>query len=762
MSRSSAPSHSARRRPNAPRVFTSMAVVVGGVLGVVDDAAPTGFGGVDAVWRFVGGAMIVLCAGAAPVLALAVSAAVGAAASTEPALLFAGGVGLLAAVAASRRFDDAEWPRVLVGLAACFVAFNLPHDRFTGISTVVAAGVVAPLVVGAIGWGPRWLARFVVAVGGLVVVGATIAGVGGGLALAGARTDLEDARDLLEDAADEISGGNTGEAEDAIVEAVGALRAAENRLGGTWARSAGGVPVVAQHVEAVRAVATHGAATVSAALEAVQALDGDALAVNDGRIDLEAIVALAPSVERLRDASIAAESAVAKLDRTWLVSALTSELDEVAERLADVSGGARRAGDAVEVAPAMLGQSGLRRYVVLFVTPAEQRGSVGLIGNWALLEADDGQLSLAEVGRAEDLNIALEGSPFRLSGPDAYVERYGANNIENTAQDLTLSPHFPDVAKATAELFSEAKGVPIDGVGLIDPAGVAALLEVTGPVEVEGRRINAAEAREFLLLGQYLEFETDVERIAFLAELLRSTFSRFLESDVADPWNLDEVFGDVVAEGRLLISSVHPEDELRLDALGLTGAFPRRTGDSEDLFAVVTQNAGENKIDAFLDRSISYSVAVEPSTGVLTAQAVVELTNTLDDLSLPASVVGPPDQDFPVGTNRTVLTVYSPHRLLSVRVDGQDVGVQSLREFGVRSFGRQVDIAAGETVRIEFELRGRLVGADSYRLILPVQPGARDDEITVVLDEGSPGPRTATFVGAEDLVIELPFGEAGR
>ena len=61
-----------------------------------------------------------------------------------------------------------------------------------------------------------------------------------------------------------------------------------------------------------------------------------------------------------------------------------------------------------------------------------------------------------------------------------------------------MSPDLPDVAQVIRELYSGAYpdmgGDHIDGVLVVDPSGLAALLNFTGPIQVTARPSRSPRA----------------------------------------------------------------------------------------------------------------------------------------------------------------------------------------------------------------------------------------------------------------------------
>ena len=71
--------------------------------------------------------------------------------------------------------------------------------------------------------------------------------------------------------------------------------------------------------------------------------------------------------------------------------------------------------------------------------------------------------------------------------------------------------------------------------------------------------------------------------------------------------------------------------------LGLAGAFPAARG--HDLLAVTTQNAANNKIDVYLQRSISDAVNYDPTNGAVASKLTITLHNEAPAQGLPSEVM---------------------------------------------------------------------------------------------------------------------------
>ena len=117
----------------------------------------------------------------------------------------------------------------------------------------------------------------------------------------------------------------------------------------------------------------------------------------------------------------------------------------------------------------------------------------------------------------------------------------------------------------------------------------------------------------------------------------------------------------------MLAFSPDPAVESLFRRLGMDGAFPVPHGG--DFLSVRESNNGANKIDAYMQRSITYDASYRPDTGAIDSTLTVKLTNSAPAGGLPDIVLANPD-GRPRGTNEMILTVYSPLSVTTATADG--------------------------------------------------------------------------------------------
>lgn len=600
-----------------------------------------------------------------------------------------------------------------------------------GAETLLVVLLVTPVLVS--GWrvAPERVRARVRRSGVVVVAG--VCAVLGGFGLAGylASTSVSSAITSAEDGLDAARDGDAERAALHLRRAEQAFGDAHGRLDAWWARPVRVVPVIGQNAQALAYATDAGGTLTGAAARTAEEVDLDGLSRQAGTIDLELLASFATPMRAAAQEVLLAEERMRLIPQSMLLPPVRERLSELERRISDVAPEAVLAADVVDVAPALLGAEGLRRYLVIFVQPAEARAGGGFIGNWAELTATDGKLEMTRHGRITELREVPGARERVLRGPSDYVARYGQFNPQYWVQDVTLSPDFPSVAEVLANIWVDAGNAPIDGVLQLDPFALAALLELTGPIQIDGypQRLTAANAARVLLRDQYLEFSDRSVRADFLGEAGRVGFETLLEAPLPSPRRAADALHGPARDGRILFWSFHDGEHELFEQIGVHGALPSPT--TGDFLSVRHQNNANNKIDIFLSRTVRYEARVDPDTGALEAEVLVRLRNDAPDEGLPDAVIGDNDKGLPLGTNQMLLSVYTPHELQSVTIDGDRTPVSSERELGHRVYTVLVRIPAGTTAEVRFAVEGKVAAGSRYALTLSPQALVRPDEVAV-------------------------------
>ncbi len=730
--------------------------------------------------------VVALLAAAAALVAVTDAPAVTGSAGADRGWAAAYAVGLTVGASRSRRWTwlvlgaaAALGTGGAVGVAAGFVSLGaavLGAGRARAIARIGALGG-ASAAVALLRWdtGPVWMAAGAAAAAMVIVLpalrlmrgqrrlvppwvaNAAAFAVVGLVVWAGAqaietRTRLDLAAGRLDAAVTSASDGSTDDAAQKFGLAAEAFDGARTaaRSPALWPMRF--VPVIGPHVRVAEAAGDSGSDVARAAATAARGAAVDDLRLVDGGLDLDVVTAMHPLLAGLAARLAASLEAFDEADNPWLLPSIADRLDQVTGRLRSLGRGVEIGASATEVLPDLLGGRGPRTYLVGFTTPAEARGLGGFLANYAEIEADEGQLRLVRTGPISDWSDALPPDPS-LRGLDEYRSRYGRLRPARFPGNVTASPSFPLVADALAQIYPQTPGGrAVDGVFLVDPEGLAGILAVTGPVTVAGldQPLAAGEAAEFLLRGQYdLAVGVDqAERKQLLDDIVHATFESLTHATLPGPRTLGDTFGPLVAAGRVRGTTSAAAAGPLFSELGLDAAFPDPSG--SDLLSVVTGNRGQNKLDAYLHRAITYDVTYDPTSGEAHALVEVRLRNEPPDGELPYEV-GYNPFGLPLGTNATRLDVYSPLALDEVTVDGNPSPVAEAQELGLLVHGVVLDVPRDGTAVVRFALSGTLPPGDRYRLVLVPQPLANPDDVTVRVQ--APHGWRPTFA-AEPFVVD--------
>lgn len=631
-------------------------------------------------------------------------------------------------------------------------------DAFFGCTALIVGISCVAFTVVAISRRPRSIRRRVVwglaGCAGFVVVAV------GGLAAGGlqAKDELQAGRRLLTDGLDQLRAGDTQAAAASLRSAAGELKAATDSVDALWAQPSRLIPIVSHHRALLSQVVASAAESATAAANALDIADIDQLRVINGTVDVQALSLLAQPLADLDVAVANVRQVLADADSPWLLDEVRDQLVEGRTEIDQAVVQSNATAASARYGPAILGIDGTRTYLVVFTSPGEARGQSGLIGNWAEITVTDGRIRQSDFGRTSEL-IAdltppgsgdLDPSDLVLAALPEYFERYGPFGAGGAQEgvrpkywsNVTMSPDAPTVAAVIAQMYAGGANSEVDGVFVIDPTGLAALLRVAGPVTVEGfdQEISADSLEQFLLFDQYKLDE--FTRRDLLEAVAGVTLQQFLTADLPEPQQLARTLGPAATEGHIVGWARRPEEQELFRLIGMSGQLPVPQG--RDGLAIVTDNAGGNKIDSFLQRTVSYEATFDSDTGQVEATLVVTLQNTAPSTGLPDYVIGN-IVGLPKGTNRTLLTVYTPLGVRGVTLDDQPSSVTSGTEQGWNTATVRLDIAAGATRTLRFELTGS-VAADQYAFVWRPQPLTRADQVTIDV-RSTAGRREVSFTG---------------
>lgn len=436
-----------------------------------------------------------------------------------------------------------------------------------------------------------------------------------------------------------------------------------------------------------------------------------------GRLD---VGALAAAREPLSTASAAADVADERANAIPLATfpaAVVSARASLLEQTGALRYQLRDASTAAQVMPDMLGLNGPRNYFLAFQTNAEARGTGGLIGGFGILRTNGGTVNLDTL--APNTQLEQGRTPLDL-GPE-YDAMYRDYAPTVTWVNSNVSPHFPYAAAIWQSLWRQQSGEELDGAVATDPVALSYILSAVGPVSLpDGEVITGDDVVRVTESDAYTRFADDnTARKTYLQSIARAVVDRVVQAGAGSTTALVSALGRAAGEGRLLVMSDVGAEQAVLERTPLGGVVPQQAAPYAD---VVVNNAAGNKLDYYLQRSISYSAGACDTTRRESTIAV-DLGNTAPTSGLPQYVDGrlDPNPTGPPGTMRTLVTVYATEGALlrGATVDGAPVTVRTGVERGHPAFTVDLQIPPGTAPRLALQL---VEPAWPGRPDVPVQP----------------------------------------
>ena len=384
-----------------------------------------------------------------------------------------------------------------------------------------------------------------------------------------------------------------------------AQRANQLTSGPVWALAArlpsGGEPL--QTIRGITAgVDALGRDALPPLVGAAERVDPRKLRRPDGSIDLTRIASVGPVVKSASASVAQTAKAISGLPRhTWLSSVDAAQVDAL-KLVTDLDGTLKSADLAVRILPKMLGQNGSKRYFLAFQNESEARGTGGLPGAFAILEANRGKMRLVRLESDTTLNDVAADVDF---GPD-YRQLYRDAGPTTVYVNGNVSPHFPYAAQIWASMWREHSGEQVDGVIAVDPTALSYLLAVTGPATLPDKsQVSAGNAVELTQRTIYAKFANDPtqeRRRAYQLSIAAAASKKILEAQ-GKTTGLVQAVGKAAEERRLLVWSADPAVQTDLAQTSLAGIIPTTKA---PYVGLSINNGGGNKLDYYLGRALTW------------------------------------------------------------------------------------------------------------------------------------------------------------
>ncbi len=368
-----------------------------------------------------------------------------------------------------------------------------------------------------------------------------------------------------------------------------------------------------------------------------------------------------------------------------------------------------------------------KRYMVIMQNDKEIRATGGFMTNYAtfkiqnaLLQSDFTSKDMYSIDQTLDIIDPVYTFPRPPLSYTKYlkVERWYARDM-NYSPDFTTSMDQFMIFYNMAGRISPYEIKPVDGIFSIDTEVVKGLLDVTGPVTLDGVTYTSDNVVLELEKIASLALREQANRKGVLGRVMQAMLINVFESD-KNLWPvLINRAVQLANEKHIQAYIFDPEIQALVQKYGFGGRITDPV--TGDYSMVVSTNLGGDKTNWFVHKDIQESVTKSGNRWLKTV--TVKYTYPQPGADYSPFVAGFKDW----------LRVYAPAGSEFVSVDGSEDGTTTDTERGKVWFSGYVQLAPDQTKTMTFKyyLPNSVVVGPTYNLTLQKQAGIDQEHYTI-------------------------------
>lgn len=312
---------------------------------------------------------------------------------------------------------------------------------------------------------------------------------------------------------------------------------------------------------------------------------------------------------------------------------IRSNIEFVKNNLSDADEYAPDIKQALQIIPGVLAVgTPTKRYMIIMQNDKEIRPTGGFMTNYATFKISNGLLDSDFTSKdmySVDLTLDLIDAVTDFPDPPA---PYGALlKVERWyARDMNYSPDFIISMDQFMEFYSMAGRIspyeikPIDGIFAIDTYVIEELLEVTGPVTVNGTTYTKDNVVLELEKIASLALAEQSNRKRVLGDLMEGMLINVFESD-SNLWpKLIEKGVDLAVRKHISVYIFDEQAQALVEEYGLGGRIKEQV--EGDYAMVVSTNLGGDKTNWFVDKEVLHTLEKEGDRWVRTVKINYQYT----------------------------------------------------------------------------------------------------------------------------------------
>jgi len=243
----------------------------------------------------------------------------------------------------------------------------------------------------------------------------------------------------------------------------------------------------------------------------------------------------------------------------------------------------------------LVGQSGPKKYLVLFQNNTELRPTGGFIGSYALIDFNRGLLRNLEVKNVYETDGQAQKNIIPPKELQHITPTWGM-------RDANWFINFPDSARKVMQMFTENDGQPsVDGVMTLTPTVISKILAVAGPVELSEYGTTLDSENFLAEIQEEVEYgENRQEPKQILIDFVPKFLEKLSDLDKEKWAEIFKILSEGVEQKHILAYFKNEQMEKTALAGGFGGEV-RKT--EQDYLLVVHSNVKGSKSDAVTENS---------------------------------------------------------------------------------------------------------------------------------------------------------------
>ncbi|MFW0837549.1 MAG: DUF4012 domain-containing protein [Candidatus Komeilibacteria bacterium] len=274
--------------------------------------------------------------------------------------------------------------------------------------------------------------------------------------------------------------------------------------------------------------------------------------------------------------------------------------------------------------PRLLGYPDSIKYLLLLQNHHEMRATGGFIGNYGILQLSQAKIVNFFIDDIYHLDSAAIGK-WQQTPPEPISRYLGVEQWY--LRDANWSPDWPTSARQAINFYyGEGGQERVDGVLAFNPLLISDILNLLGPVQIEGVWYAADNFTSTLQYEVEQNYQargaSHWDRKDVISQLADILLNRFSNLSAAQLIQLVGAVVNNVEEKNVLLYLTQPEYQSLWSKQPWSGAIVQTDG---NYLMVVDSNMAAFKTNQYIDRSVDYQVSL-PDNNTDKAQATVIIT----------------------------------------------------------------------------------------------------------------------------------------